>query len=202
MNKQKKIFTTNDRLILASASPRRRDFLDELGLEFTVEISQVNEEVLTDEKPQSFVERVSHAKACAVGQIFENVWVLAADTAVVIDGEILGKPSGNTEAMAMLQKLSGREHQVWTGYCLYNGSKGVVVQQSVQTSVNFTQLGPNLCQAYVNSGEPFDKAGGYGIQSMAGFLVKSINGSYSNVVGLPVAEVVEELLKNNVITLV
>jgi len=174
--------------------------LEELFLDFTVKVVEVDERVLVDEEPQAFVERVSFAKAKAVARNFAQSWVLAADTAVVVGGEILGKPKGPKEAVSMLHKLSGREHHVWTGFSLCNVGGGVEEQQAVRTVVCFEELDDQLCRAYVATGDPLDKAGGYGIQSMSGFMVRSIRGSYTNVVGLPVAEVLAALMKHGVIS--
>lgn len=180
-------------LILASASPRRREMLAVLGLDFVVEAAGVNEQVLPGEEPQAFVVRVARDKALLVGDRHPGVWVLAADTVVVLAGDILGKPLDAEDAVLMLERLSGREHAVWTGFCLYQSGLGAPHCRTVRTEVRFAELTDPVIRAYVGSGDPLDKAGGYGIQSFGGFMVADIRGSYSNVVGLPLAEVLAEM---------
>ena len=178
-------FRTQERLILASGSPRRRDFLAELGIVFEVLAKDIDETPLSGEEPIDFVARLAREKALAVEQ--PGAWVLAADTVVVVDGEILGKPSDEEEACAMLMRLSGRWHEVWTGFSLCRQATGELSTKTVCTRVRFLELTPELCRAYVRTGEPLDKAGAYGIQGKGCFLVPEISGSYTNVVGLPMA---------------
>ena len=192
-------FRTQERLILASGSPRRRDFLSELGLAFEVRVTDIDETPLSGEQPIAFVARLAQEKALAVD--LPDAWVLAADTAVVVDGEILGKPGDEAEACAMLMRLSGRWHEVWTGFSLWHQATGEGCTKTVCTRVRFLTLTPELCRAYVRTGEPLDKAGAYGIQGKGCFLVPEISGSYTNVVGLPMAEVLEALLHHKVIAL-
>ncbi|MCG2741759.1 MAG: Maf family protein [Syntrophaceae bacterium] len=192
-------FRTQERLILASGSPRRRDFLSELGLAFEVRVTDIDETPLSGEQPIAFVARLAQEKALAVD--LPDAWVLAADTAVVVDGEILGKPGDEAEACAMLMRLSGRWHEVWTGFSLCRQATQELCTKTVCTRVRFLTLTPELCRAYVRTGEPLDKAGAYGIQGKGCFLVPEISGSYTNVVGLPMAEVLEALLHHKVIAL-
>jgi len=192
-------FRTQARLILASGSPRRRDFLAELGIAFEVVAADVDETPQPDENPVDFVARLSREKAQGVD--IPEAWVLGADTAVVVDGEILGKPGDEAEACAMLMRLSGRWHEVWTGFSLCCQATGELSTKTVCTKVRFLELTPELCRAYVRTGEPLDKAGAYGIQGKGCFLVPEISGSYTNVVGLPMAEVLETLLHHKVIAL-
>ena len=192
-------FRTQERLILASGSPRRRDFLADLGITFEVLVADIDEAPLPGERPVDFVARLSQEKAQAVG--LPGAWVLAADTAVVVDGEILGKPSDEAEACAMLMRLSGRWHEVWTGFSLCRQTTGDLCTKTVCTKVRFLELTPELCRAYVCTGEPLDKAGAYGIQGKGCFLVPEISGSYTNVVGLPMTEVLDALLHHKVIAL-
>ena len=192
-------FRTQERLILASGSPRRRDFLAELGLAFEVRGTDIDETPLSGEQPVDFVARLSREKAQAVD--IPAAWVLAADTVVVVDGEILGKPGDADEACAMLMRLSGRWHEVWTGFSLWRQATGELCTKKVCTRVRFLALSPELCRAYVGTGEPLDKAGAYGIQGKGCFLVPEISGSYTNVVGLPMTEVLETLLHYKVIAL-
>jgi len=193
-------FKTTCRVILASASPRRRSLLLELGLDFDVVKSQVEEKPLTDETPKKFVLRAASDKAGAVAAFNSEAWVLGADTVVVCDSMILGKPRDTGHAAEILQTLSGRSHLVHTGFCLQNEKQGVAVSRVVTTEVFLSPFSREIAAAYVATGEPLDKAGAYGIQGCGGFLVERISGSYSNVVGLPLAEVVEELLRHKVIT--
>lgn len=192
-------FRTEARLILASGSPRRRDFLADLGIAFEVVVAEIDETPLTGEQPAEFVARLSREKARGVD--IPDAWVLGADTAVVVDGEILGKPGDEEEACAMLMRLSGRWHEVWTGFSLCCRATGESCTKAVCTKVRFLELTPELCRAYVRTGEPLDKAGAYGIQGKGCFLVPEISGSYTNVVGLPMTEVLEALLHHKVIAL-
>lgn len=197
--KKVKIFSTTAKLILASGSPRRREFLEELGLEFLVRAADVPEELSAGESPEEFVRRLSLEKAKAVSVSHPDCWVLGADTVVVSEGEILGKPSGPEQAWTMLKGLNGRWHEVWTGFSLHHGKLSVSVQEAVVTKVRFARMADEVLQLYAFSGEPLDKAGAYGIQGRGGMLVEQIAGSYSNVVGLPLVEVINALLVNKVI---
>ncbi|MEN8143069.1 MAG: Maf family protein [Thermodesulfobacteriota bacterium] len=188
------MFNNNGQLILASGSPRRRRFLEGLGLEFTVAAADVPEIPLEDELPIDFVQRLAKDKAAAVGQDYPEAWVIGADTVVVLENEILGKPRDPVDALAMLTMLVGRTHEVWTGFTVCRGSSEVI-SQAVRTEVRFVKATRDILAAYVATGEPLDKAGSYGIQGQGGALVARIDGSYSNVVGLPLAELVEELLR-------
>jgi septum formation protein len=191
---------TIGKLILASASPRRKSLLQELGLDFEIIEAQVEEKPVAGESPQDFVMRAACDKAGDVTR--ENVasWVLGADTVVVHGGRILGKPGDAEEALSVLQTLAGQKHLVHTGFCLMNGKDDVLISRVVTTEVWFYPFSRDIAAAYVATGESLDKAGAYGIQGSGGFLVERINGSYSNVVGLPLAEVVEELLRYKVAT--
>lgn len=191
---------TIGKLILASASPRRKSLLQELGLDFEIIEAQVEEKPVAGESPQDFVMRAACDKAGDVAR--ENVasWVLGADTVVVHGGRILGKPGDAEEALSVLQTLAGQKHLVHTGFCLMNGKDDVLISRVVTTEAWFYPFSRDIAAAYVATGESLDKAGAYGIQGSGGFLVERINGSYSNVVGLPLAEVVEELLRYKVVT--
>lgn len=193
-------FSTNGQLILASSSPRRQQFLQELGIEFKVETVEIDESIEKGEAPKALVLRLSKEKAAAVSKNFPEAHVLAADTVVVIDGEILGKPKDVKDAERMLKRLSDRWHEVWTGFCIMKKTVTLNAGSAVKTRVFFRELSDDLCRAYVLTGEPSDKAGGYGIQGKGGFLVEKIEGSHSNVIGLPVAQVVDNLLQYNIIT--
>ena len=190
---------TVEGLILASASPRRKSLLRELGLDFKIVEAQVEEIPAPGESPREFVLRAAYEKAAEVSRLHPAAWVLGADTVVVHDGRILGKPKDRQAALETLLALSGSRHLVHTGFCLMNGDKQVSARRVVTTEVYFFPFTEDIAAAYVATGEPLDKAGAYGIQGMGGFLVERINGSYSNVVGLPLTEVVGELLRYKVV---
>ena len=199
-SQEKKIFVTDKPLILASASPRRRKFLEELGIDFTVQAADVDETPKRSESPEDFVCRLAFEKADAVSKHHQSSWVLGADTVVVLDGEILGKPKDEEAAGSMLKSLSGRCHEVWTGFCLSSPENAVFEKQAIKTDVWFSVLTDDIIHAYITTGEPLDKAGSYGIQGKGGFLVEQIHGSYSNVVGLPLTEVLSVLTKHAIVT--
>ncbi|RLQ21924.1 septum formation inhibitor Maf [Seongchinamella sediminis] len=176
-------------LILASASPRRRELLDQIGVRYRCEPADIDETPRDREKPGDYVLRMAAEKAAAVAGRHrdEGLAVLAADTSVVIDEDVLGKPADRFAGLGMLARLSGRSHSVLTAVCLH-GPDGISECELVATRVEFVQLSREMCEAYLATDEPWDKAGGYAIQGLAGAFVSSIEGSYSNVVGLPLAE--------------
>ncbi len=182
-------------LILASASPRRAALLASAGIPCRVVPAAVCEDALDGEAPQDYVERLSRAKALAVAAQTEVAgrWFLGSDTIVVRDSELLGKPRDRAEALAMLRSLSGRGHQVVSGYAIHDRLTGETRSAAVVTEVRFRELSDAVIQAYLDTGEPFDKAGAYAIQGRGAFMVRAIRGSYTNVVGLPLCEVVEAL---------
>lgn len=174
-------------LYLASASPRRRELLEQIGVAVQVVSCAVDEQVLPDEPASAYVQRVTRAKVLAgVAQAPAGAVVLAADTAVVLDEQILGKPTGREEALGMLRSLSGREHEVMTAVAVARGTD--VRLQQVTTRVRFRSLSEGEIAAYWDSGEPRDKAGSYGIQGLGAVFVAHLAGSYSAVVGLPLME--------------
>ena len=193
------MFRCRQVLLLASASPRRRGFLERLGLQFMVEPADVNEEPLGGEKPADFVLRLALDKARTVARKRPGTVVLAADTAVVLGDSILGKPADPAAAEAMLMRLAGRTHDVWTGYAVVGVAGEGEVARAVRTEVRFVDFDRATAAAYVATGEPLDKAGGYGIQGRGGCLVEGIIGSWSNVVGLPMAELVADLRRLGII---
>jgi septum formation protein len=180
-------------LILASASPRRQELLASAGIAFEIIPSEADEGTRQGESPEEYVRRLAGDKATDVAGKHRHRWVLAADTIVVIDGSILGKPKDPPEAREMLERLSEQEHRVITGYCILHSSSGKRRERRVITRVRFKRLSPEEIQHYLDTGEPFDKAGAYAIQGKAAFMVKEIWGSYTNVVGLPLCEVIEDL---------
>jgi septum formation protein len=179
------------RLVLASGSPRRRELLERLGLSFEVQPADVDESPRYDEDPRTYVLRLAREKAERVAMGRRAVVVLAADTAVVLGEEILGKPGDEHEAEAMLSRLSGRHHRVLTGVAVA-GAAGLNAV-AVETRVRLRALSAEEIRWYVRTGEPLDKAGAYGIQGIGGAFVREIEGSASNVVGLPLAETLELL---------
>lgn len=180
-------------LILASASPRRRELLAVFDIDFEVEPADVDESVLHGEPPEDYVIRVAVAKARAVAAgHWQHRYVLGSDTVVVVDDEILGKPSDAGQAARMLSRLSGRTHRVLSAVALVAPDAGVAVRLS-ETRVEFATLPEGWIGDYIASGRPMDKAGAYGIQDVAGTWVRRIDGSYTGVVGLPLYETGELL---------
>jgi septum formation protein len=175
-------------LVLASASPRRAEILRTLGIPFVVDPSDVAEEILPGESAEEAVARLAALKAAQVSARRPGRWVLAADTLVVLDGEVLGKPRDEADAARMLRRISGREHRVATGVRLRRetASGGGVVEIS---RVRIAPLSEEEIAWYVGTGEPRDKAGAYGIQGLGARFVESVDGSYTNVMGLPAAAV-------------
>ena len=179
------------KVILASASPRRRELLASLGLEFTVQIPAIEEIAKEGETPRAFAERLAAEKAAAVSAD-PGTTIIAADTIVVMNGAILGKPSDEAHATEMLSRLSDKVHEVITGVCVVKDAASRVF--SVSTEVRFRRLTQEEIAAYVSSGCPMDKAGAYAIQGGAAHMVRAINGSYTNVVGLPLCELHKVLI--------
>jgi septum formation protein len=171
-------------LILASASPRRRELLQEAGYAFAVDPAHVDESALPGETAHAYVRRVAAEKARAVATRHPDASVLAADTTVVVEGEMLGKPADDDDARAMLARLSGRTHLVLTGLAVVQA--GREWSDVVATTVRFRLMTAAEIDWYVASGEPHDKAGAYGVQGLASRFVEAVDGSYTNVVGLPV----------------
>jgi septum formation protein len=176
------------RLILASASPRRRRLLRSVGLSPVVRPAHVDETLRAGELPEAAVLRLAESKATAVREtlrVRRRTVVLAADTTVTIDGVALGKPRDPEDARRMLRLLSGRRHEVLTGMCVQTGDGAASASAVARTAVAFRPLDPAWIDGYVSTGEPMDKAGAYGIQGRGVWLAESIDGSWSNVVGLP-----------------
>ncbi len=186
---------TRTPLVLASASPRRRELLAQVGLNAHVVPADIDEAVLPGETPDTHVIRLSEAKALAVAARTEVAgrFFIGSDTVVVRDGTILGKPVDPLDAAAMLRSLSGRAHEVVSGYAVHDRAGGRTVSGAVTTTVWFKELTEAEIAGYIASGEPFDKAGAYAIQGLGAFMVPRIEGSYPNVVGLPLCEVIAAL---------
>lgn len=183
------------KLILASASPRRKELLNNLGLDFEVCPADIDESVLPGEDVAAYPLRIAMKKALAVAAEKKDAVVLAADTAVIVDDEILGKPKSEAEAKTMLKKLSGREHVVITGIGLVDTGSGRTLSCAEQTIVYFHPLKETEIDAYLASGEPMDKAGAYGIQGLGALLIRRLEGDYFNVMGLPISKLYR-LLQN------
>ncbi len=172
-------------LVLASASPRRQELLRNAGIRFEVQPAHIAEDPLPGEAPQDCAERLAREKALTIASARPNDMVLGADTVVVIEGQILGKPADAADAARMLRLLSGRVHQVITGVCLVSGGQWAAGSET--TSVTMAEIPEKEIAEYVGSGEPMDKAGAYAIQGRASRWIPRIDGDYGNVVGLPVA---------------
>lgn len=185
------------RLVLASASPRRRDLLGRVGIAFTARPVDIDESLGPGESAERAAERLALAKAIAAGRPAEDTALLTADTLVALGGEVLGKPADHSQASQMLRLLSGQEHRVVTGFVLRLQSG--IHPGLAETRVRFRRLSDAEIDAYLASGEPMGKAGAYAIQGQGAALVEAVSGSYTNVVGLPLAAVVKMLLDNGVI---
>ena len=172
-----------EQLVLASASPRRRDLLASLQLDFEVRSAEIDESALTDELPEDHVLRLARAKAQAVARPGELV--LAADTVVVLEDHILGKPADPADAHQMLSSLTGREHDVYTGVALFEPDRDALVSATDRSEVRIAALDKDEISWYVSTGEPLDKAGSYAIQGLGALFVERVVGNYTNVVGLP-----------------
>lgn len=189
------------KFILASASPRRKELLEQLGLEFDILVAPVDESGIDKNmSPDLYTGVLAMYKAAAAAKALRESGrtrklVIAADTIVYSDGEILGKPKNQDDAVRMLKLLSGRKHEVYSGLCVMRIKDGYSVSRSVKTTVSFKDLSEEEIEAYVNTGEPFDKAGAYAIQGKASVFVSGISGDYNNVVGLPLSELYD-ILKN------
>jgi septum formation protein len=179
--------------VLASASPRRKQLLRQIGIPFRTIASRINEDPLS-RNPLLNARLLAEAKARAVIDTCGKNWVLGADTIVVLGRADLGKPADKDQAFSMLRQLSGRQHRVITGFCLVSPDSRKSHSEAVVTRVTFKTLTKREILGYIATGEPFGKAGGYGIQGIGAFLVKGISGSYTNVVGLPLCALVNALL--------
>jgi septum formation protein len=188
-------------LILASKSPRRRYLLKQAGLIFNVIPSSFDESSVSLTTPRDYVLTLSRSKAEDVAGRHRSQWIIGADTVVFVNDRVLGKPVNPSAARDMLRQLSGRTHQVYTGYTICCLEKEKCHSDVVCTDVTFKHLSADEIEWYIRTDEPFDKAGAYAIQGLGTFLVKQINGSYTNVVGLPVCEVIEYLIQEHVIRL-
>lgn len=185
------------KLVLASASPRRVELLKNLGLDFISIKPDIKEEILPDESAGQAVERLAAKKADSIKTPDNNSVIIAADTIILCNHQILGKPESKDQARSMLTLLSGRSHEVITAVCLKNNQDIYDVRSEI-TTVFFRNLSQAEIDGYIATGEPFDKAGGYGIQGIGSVLVRRIEGCYFNVVGLPLSKLYDMLKKQNI----
>jgi nucleoside triphosphate pyrophosphatase len=193
------ILSNNVEIILASGSPRRRAFFQDLGLQFRVVTANIEEIRKSGESSETYTRRLAMEKAADVSGKYPDQWIVAADTVVCCDDRILEKPVDAEAAVQMLLLLRNREHVVCSSICLMHGEQSVTEVCSVSTTVEFWDFSEKIVRKYVETKEPFDKAGAYGIQGKGAFLVRGIKGSYSNVVGLPLVECVEMLMRNGIV---
>jgi septum formation protein len=194
------VIRSHGKIILASASPRRAALLASAGIPVESVQSPIPEDVRPDETAEQHVRRLAEAKARDVASATSGRFFIGADTAVVCGGEMLGKPRDRDDAGRMLRTLSGRPHDVVTAYAVYDAATGHIRVDAVKTRVYFKALRPEEIAAYVSTPCPFDKAGAYGIQGRAACMVERIEGSYTNVVGLPLCETIETLLQMGAIS--
>ena len=185
--------SSHGKIILASASPRRTELMALAGIEFDVVPADIDEKVLPGEKPSEHVLRLSREKADAVAGSTNGRFFIGADTVVVLDDRIMGKPADDSEAFRMLSALSGRKHEVITGFSVFDRISGIHLGRSVHTEVMFKELSEREIRAYIATGCPMDKAGAYAMQGGAVHFIRSICGSYTNVIGLPMTELYETL---------
>lgn len=193
------MFICTKPLILASASPRRQNLLKNLGISFTQHAADIQEIANPGENPAAFALRMAREKAKTLAANYTQAYILAADTIVTIDNTIIGKPKDKNHALQILQKLQGRTHQVITGVALICHQERCSEALTGTTEITFGRFPQSILKAYIETREPMDKAGAYGIQGKGAFLVKDIQGSCSNAIGLPVHDCVAMLIKNHVI---
>jgi septum formation protein len=186
------MFTSS--IILASSSPRRKELLSQAGVAFAIVVSGCDETPVLGESAQEMVERLAVVKAAVVAEQHPGAYVIGADTTVCIDGEILGKPESVEDACSMLRKIQGKTHEVLGGIAIINRSKGLEKRWSHSTKVTMASMSEDVIARYVRSGEPMDKAGSYAIQGLGLQFVDSVEGSYSNVVGLNISALMVELV--------
>ncbi len=179
------------KIILASQSPRRKKILEQIGLEFTVAVSDFDETKIKFKTPQEMVEKLSFEKAKMIAQKYPKAIIIGADTTVIFQKEIIGKPKSKADAFRILRLLSGNTHEIVTGFTVIKGKKSVT--KHVISKVRFKKMTEAEIKAYVETGDPMDKAGGYGIQEKGGLFMENIEGDYFNVVGLPIFAVARAL---------
>jgi nucleoside triphosphate pyrophosphatase len=181
------------KIVLASASPRRKELLEKLGLEFTVEPSNSDENIQPGVDPHELAKSLSREKARLVARNHRDALVIAADTFILLDGMVLGKPASETEARELLEEMNGRQHSVITGFTVMEAMSNKVISESVETEVYIRKMTLQEIDSYVKTGEPLDKAGAYAIQGLGSVIVERIEGDYFNVIGLPLSALAESL---------
>ena len=184
------------KVILASASPRRKEILQNTKLNFDIQKSDIEEVILENESPEDMVVRLAYEKAFDVAKRNTDRLVIGADTIVALDNEVLGKPKDQNEAYQMIKRLSNKTHKVITGISLINLMENKIIKDYVVSFVTFKDLSEDSIKDYINTNESLDKAGAYGIQGYGALLVKNIQGDYFNIVGLPISRL-SDLLKNH-----
>lgn len=189
-----------EKIVLASASPRRRELLEQIGIKFDIVVSnEPEDEIDKSLSPENYTSEIALMKACNVakkltGTKRKDSLIIAADTVVYSDGKILGKPKDSDDAFRILKSLSGKAHEVYTGICVMRLTDGYATSKSIKTTVKFKELADKTIKAYIRTGEPADKAGAYGIQGRGAVLVEEICGDYFNVVGLPLSALYDVLI--------
>ncbi|HEX9160531.1 MAG TPA: Maf family protein [Thermoanaerobaculia bacterium] len=183
------------RLILASSSPRRRELLGSIGVDFEVMPSQIPEEHHPGEAPEEYVARLSREKAHTIAMQHRDRWIIAADTTVLLGEQLLEKPVDDRDAVRMLSLIAGRTHTVYSGVTLQNLERGFHDTRVAESEVRMLPLSPDDIEWYVATGEPLDKAGAYAVQGIGSMFIDSIHGSYTNVVGLPLAMLFQMMRK-------
>lgn len=178
-------------IILASGSPRRRELLSWIGLDFEVLVPEVNEEVLAGEDPEKYCTRLSENKARSIFSFQNKALVIGADTVVVHNNIIIGKPDDSSHAFNQLSLLQGSMHEVYTGYTIINDKQ--LITRAIKTKVFFRKMNDSEISWYISTGEPLDKAGSYGLQGIGSLFVDRIDGSYTNVIGLPLSDLYNDL---------
>ncbi len=197
MNKTNQII--QEHIVLASKSPRRKGLLEQAGLVLDILSPDIDEKSTTLSIPENYVKTLSRAKADYIKNIQPDSWIIGADTIVVVDGAILGKPESRDHAIHMLTMLNNRSHSVFTGFTICCQARKKTISKAIETRVVFKDLSQQEIQWYTGTNEPYDKAGAYGIQGIGSFMIRKIAGSYSNVVGLPICEVMETLMELDII---
>lgn len=189
------------KIILASASPRRKELLEKTGIPFIVEVSDYKEDMNLKLKPLELAKELSRGKAEAVARNHkdEDLLIIGADTFVVLKGKILGKPHTPERAKKMIKEMSGKAHSVITGFTIIDAKSGKEISKAVESKVVFRKLTNEEIENYVKTGEPLDKAGAYAIQEFGAVLIERIEGDYTNIVGLPLPALIEELRKFGII---
>ncbi len=188
------------KIILASQSPRRKDLLKQIGLEFEIDPSSYEEDMTLKMEPKKLAEFLSLGKAKDVAQRYKDSIIISADTIVAVDGEVFGKPKTPERAKYMLQKLSSRDHSVITGFTIIDTKTNKQISKSIETKVYFRDISDEEIDAYIATGEPLEFAGAYAIQHLGGLFVEKIEGDYFNILGLPILPITIELKKFSINT--